>query len=88
LRRNFPAARISILAKPWVSEVFKGNPDIDEVILYEGSGLGYRLRLIRDIRWRGFDLAVLFQNAFEAALIAFLSGIPIRLGYSTITDCP
>jgi len=41
------------------------------------------LRLIRDIRWRGFDLAVLFQNAFEAALIAFLSGIPIRLGYST-----
>lgn len=83
LRRNFPEAKISILAKPWVSEIFKGNPDIDDVILYEESGLGYRLRLIGDIRRRGFDMAVLFQNAFEAALIAFLSGIPIRLGYST-----
>lgn len=83
LRNNFPEARISILAKPWVSEIFKGNPDVDEVILYEGSGIVQRLRLIHGIRMKGFDLAILFQNAFEAALIAFLSGIPLRLGYCT-----
>jgi heptosyltransferase-2 len=83
IRKNFPQATISILAKPWVSEIFKRNPDIDEIILYEGSGLGKRVRLIKGLRDKGFDLAVLFQNAFEAALISFLSGIPIRLGYST-----
>ncbi len=83
LRRNFPGANISILAKPWVSEIFKGNPDIDEVIIYEKTNLGKRLRLIRELRKRRFDMAVLFQNAFEAAIIALLSGIPIRLGYST-----
>jgi len=83
LRKNFPQARISILAKPYVSEVFKYNPDIDEIILYEGSSLGQRLRLINSLRKMGFDLAVLFQNAFEAALIAYLSGISRRLGYST-----
>ena len=32
---------------------------------------------------RQFDLAVLFQNAFEAALIPFLAGVPLRLGYAT-----
>ena len=30
-----------------------------------------------------FDLALLFQNAFEAALIPFLAGVPLRLGYAT-----
>jgi len=29
------------------------------------------------------DLAVLFQNAFEAALIAYLGGIRTRIGYNT-----
>lgn len=79
LRRNFPQATISILARPWVAEVFKENLDIDELILYEGS----KIKVIKELKKGGFDLSVLFQNAFEAALISFLSGIPKRLGYST-----
>ena len=38
---------------------------------------------IREWRRRKFDLAVLFQNAFEAALIPFVAGVPLRLGYAT-----
>ncbi|MBF0530785.1 MAG: lipopolysaccharide heptosyltransferase II [Deltaproteobacteria bacterium] len=44
------------------------------------SGL---LRLSMELKSQECDLAVLFQNAFEAALIAWLSGIPLRLGYNT-----
>jgi heptosyltransferase-2 len=83
LRNNFHNAKISILAKPYVSEVFKENPDIDEIIPYEGLGIRKGFVLINELRKRGFDLTVLFQNAFEAALISFLSGIPVRLGYAT-----
>lgn len=83
LRKNFPMAEISILAKPYVSEIFKENPDIDDIILYKKSGLIERLRFIKKLREKRFDLAVLFQNAFEAALMTFLSRIPIRLGYAT-----
>lgn len=83
LRNNFHKAKISILAKPYVSEVFKENPDIDEIIPYEGLGSKKGFVLINELRKRRFDLAVLFQNAFEAALISFLSGIPVRLGYAT-----
>jgi heptosyltransferase-2 len=37
----------------------------------------------RSLRGRGFELAILLQNAFEAALIARLAGIPRTLGYGT-----
>jgi heptosyltransferase-2 len=30
-----------------------------------------------------FDLAILFQNAFEAALLALLGGVKFRIGYNT-----
>jgi heptosyltransferase-2 len=30
-----------------------------------------------------FDLAIIFQNAFEAALLAYLGGIRFRIGYNT-----
>jgi len=88
LRRNFPQSHIAVLARPWVAALFESRPGIDEVIPYSrGQGffkdLGERIRVIRLIRNRGFDLALLFQNAFEAALLAFLGGVPVRVGYNT-----
>ncbi len=87
VRKNFPDADISILAKPWVLPVFLNNPDIDDLLLYDTSGIHNGLfgkaRLSKALRKREFDLAILFQNAFEAAVLAFLAGIPNRLGYNT-----
>ncbi|MBF0467372.1 MAG: lipopolysaccharide heptosyltransferase II [Desulfamplus sp.] len=87
IRKNYPDAHIVLLAKPWVIPVFDHNPHIDEIMVYENSsrhtkGLG-TLRLARDIRLQRFDIAILMQNAFEAALICFLAGIPVRIGYNT-----
>jgi heptosyltransferase-2 len=81
IRSHFPRARISVLAKPWVAPVFTGSPDVDEVILYEETGIAAAVRVARKLRRRRFDAAFLLQHAFEAALIAFLAGIPIRIGY-------
>ncbi|MDD2389372.1 MAG: lipopolysaccharide heptosyltransferase II [Desulfobacterales bacterium] len=87
IRNDFPLARITLLAKPWVAPVFHHCPYIDHIMIYEASGrhkgVPGVLRLSRDMRKNRFDLAVLFQNAFEAALLAFLAGIPARLGYKT-----
>jgi heptosyltransferase-2 len=89
VRKNFPDAEISILAKPWVAPIFYNNPDIDHLLLYDTAGrhMGWvgKVRLSKALRKGKFDLAVLFQNAFEAALLAYLAGIPNRLGYDT--DC-
>lgn len=87
LRKNYPRAHITLLAKPWVIPVYENNPYLDEIMVYDNGGRHTRgmgtLRLARDIRDRGFHLAILMQNAFEAALLAFLAKIPERVGYNT-----
>ena len=85
VRLTFPHAKISILVKPWVAELFKENPLVDQVFLYESPGVHQGLRgkwrLARELKKESFELALLLQNAFEAALISFLAGIPRRAGY-------
>ena len=87
VREGFPDARVVLLARPLVAELFRHHPDVDEVMIYERPGrhegaLG-RLRLAGEVRRRRFDGALLLQNAFDAALIAFLGRIPERAGYPT-----
>ena len=86
LKSAYPQADMTVLAKPWVSPVFSHNPAIKRIIEYDTSvrhrGIYGKWRLVQVIRGYGFDMAVLFQNAFEAALIAFLSRIPVRIGYN------
>lgn len=87
VRRHFPGAGITLLAKPWVTPVFKNSPDIDCVMVYDANGrhagpMGL-WRLSQEIRRRRFDLAISLQNAFEAALLAFLARIPRRMGFTT-----
>jgi heptosyltransferase-2 len=79
LRKRFPQARISILAKPWVAGLYERETFADEVILYDPRK---RREMVRDLRRRRFDCAILLQNALEAALIAFLARIPTRIGYN------
>ena len=87
VRALFPAARIALLVKPSIAELFAGHPACDEIVLYDSrarhAGLSGKWRLSKDLKREGYDLAVLFQNAFEAAFLAWLSGIPRRYGYAT-----
>jgi len=87
VREAYPGARISILVKPWVADLLRISPDVDEVLVYERpgvhAGLGGLLRLVRELKARKFDMAILLQNAIEAAIIAWLARIPVRAGYST-----
>jgi heptosyltransferase-2 len=83
IRKSNPKAQISLLVKPLVAPLFENSPDIDEVILYEDRYHGTigKLRLATMLKRKQFARAILLQNAFGAALIAFLAGIPERIGY-------
>lgn len=87
IRHNFPEARISLLVVPWVMDLFLHNPHIDEVIPYfrdgRHKGLQGKRVLLRELKGRQFDLSILLQNAFEAALLAWGARIPRRAGYNT-----
>ncbi len=87
LRSAFPKARLKLLARPLVAELLANHPCLDEILVYENSGrhagmLG-KFRLAAELRQHRFDLAILLQNAFDAAIITWLAGIPRRLGYRT-----
>ncbi len=85
IRRGFPRAHITLMVLPWVSGIYEDCELVDEVLLYDRQekhrGFGGRLKLIQQLRARKFEAIVLFQNAFEAALLANLAKIPLRIGY-------
>lgn len=87
IRENFPESEITILVHPWVSDVFRYSPRVDRLLLYEKKGRHQGLRgmwnLAEELRLERFDCAILLQNAFEAAVIALVAGIPVRGGYTT-----
>jgi heptosyltransferase-2 len=87
LSKNFPAASLTVLARPWVAAVFRHHPAVNELLEYDPAGPdrgpGGFLRTARKIRASRFDLAVLFQYAFGAGLMVWLAGVPERLGHAT-----
>ncbi|MBW6519455.1 MAG: lipopolysaccharide heptosyltransferase II [Desulfoarculaceae bacterium] len=86
IRKNFPNAEITMLAMPWVADIFRLSPDVDKVLVYDKKDLypgrikGV-LKLANHLRQYRFDAAILLQNAFEAAFIVWKAGIPLRAGY-------
>jgi heptosyltransferase-2 len=87
LRNRYPQARIGVLARPWVAPVFSAHPAVDEVIPLvvrrAAQSLLDRIALAKSLRESRFDLALLFPNSFDSALMARLAGIPERVGYDT-----
>jgi heptosyltransferase-2 len=87
LRKRFPCAHIAVLAKPWVAQLYGREPFCDELIPYEAPpgwrGAGRKWSIASSLRGRRFDAAVLLPNAFEAAALVRLAGIPTRIGYNS-----
>ena len=46
IRHNFPGARISMLAKPWVASVFAHSPHVDDIIVYDANGNNLRFYFV------------------------------------------
>jgi len=83
LRRVLPEAEITLVVRPGAKGIFADADFIDQLLIYDRRSGFSVVSQVREWRQRHFDLAVLFQNAFEAALIPFLAGVPLRLGYAT-----
>jgi heptosyltransferase II len=86
VRAKFPDAEISIVARPYVADIYRGQGIADELIPYdvngEHRGWSGRQRLVRELHSKKFDCALLLQNAFDAAWLSWRAGIPERIGYA------
>jgi len=85
LRAEFPEAHIDMLVNPLVRELMERNPYLDEVIVYDKRGAQKGVRQMRsmadELRAKQFDTAVILHpNSVRSAVLAFMAGIPERVG--------
>ncbi len=82
IREIFPRALVAVAARPGVADLYARESAIDRVIPYPAQrGFGGRRAFARRLAGERFDGAILLQNAFDAALVAWLAAIPERIGY-------
>jgi lipopolysaccharide heptosyltransferase II len=85
LKKAHPQARISCLAVPRVKDVLQYCPFIDEIIVYDEKGKHWypweKLKLILELRRQKFDAVLLLHRSATRALLTYLAGIPVRVGY-------
>jgi heptosyltransferase II len=86
VRQKFPGAHIAIVARPYVAEIYRDQAICDELIPYDPKG-AHRSRkargeLVSELRAKKFHVALLLQNAFDAAWLAWRAKIPQRIGYA------
>ncbi len=86
VRSRFPESHIAIVARPYVADIYRDQQVCDQFIPYDPQaaqrGISGRERLTKELRAQKFDVALLLQNAFDAAWLAWRAGIPQRIGYA------
>jgi heptosyltransferase II len=85
LRTADPKGALAVLARPWVAELYRLLPEVDDVLLDESKGpdadAKARESLALQIRDGRFDRAVVLPTSFETAWTLARAGVPERIGY-------
>ncbi|MDD3087146.1 MAG: lipopolysaccharide heptosyltransferase II [Candidatus Omnitrophica bacterium] len=85
LRDNYPHAFIAVMVSPYSKEIVDENPYLDEVVLYDKDakekGWFSSIKFARKLSRSKFDLAIILHPTNRVHLIAYLAGIPKRIGY-------
>ena len=86
LHERYPQAHITVLARPWVADLYGRESFCGAVLPYTcargARDLAAKWRLAGELRRMHFDCAILLQNAFEAAALVWMAGIPRRIGFN------
>jgi heptosyltransferase-2 len=86
LRDNFPSSYIAMMVNPVTQELVRGNPYLDEVIVYDKRGrhksILQSIKFAFDLRKKKFDLAIILHSTNRVNIITFLAGIKHRIGYA------
>lgn len=86
LRTHLAGASITFLMRPYVREITAGGDWNDEALYWPASrgvrSLSDLRGLIRAVRARAFDAALLLTNSFRSALATWLARVPRRVGYA------
>ncbi|MDP2939242.1 MAG: lipopolysaccharide heptosyltransferase II [Candidatus Omnitrophota bacterium] len=87
IKKAYPNCHLACMILPRVREVLEGNPNVDELIIFDEKGkhlrIAPRIKFILELRRKRFDIVFLFHRSLTRTLITFFAGIPKRVGYAT-----
>ena len=81
----YPHARIDVVVIPAAANVLETHPAINELIVYDkrirDSGIKGFCDILARIKKSAYDLAIVPHRSFRSALLIWLAGIPLRIGF-------
>lgn len=86
LKGQYPNAAIDVLVEPRAKAAYRVCKNVDEVLLFDykdRNSLADYLNLLGIIRDREYDAALSVVNRWTVALLLWLNGIPVRIGYQS-----
>lgn len=87
VREKYSKAYIAILTHPRCYEILEGNPNIDEIIIYDEKkqhrNILRRFSIVSYLRSKRFDAAFILRKSLSRTLLLLFSKIPIRAGYKS-----
>jgi len=85
MRDSYPDAHIAFMVRPYAEALIDGNPYLDEVIIYDKYGKDKSflntIKFAFGLKKKKFDLAIMLHPTNRVHIMAFLAGIPKRIGY-------
>lgn len=80
LKRHFPNEPLTFVTNQQVSLLLSMVPEVAMTLTY-GRSPSELLHLVRQVRALRFRMALVLNPAFRGALLAWLAGIPVRIGF-------
>lgn len=85
LRAAYPFAYIAMMVRPYAKDILEGNPDLDQIILYDRDGKHKSwqrsFKFARNLKKKRFDVAIVLHPTNRAHIVTFFAGIKKRIGY-------
>lgn len=82
----FPEAKIVVITRPQTEDIFRPMKEVSQIILNDKKGLNKIAgvwKTAKAIRQTNADIILVPHRSFRSALIAWLSGVPVRIGFTS-----
>lgn len=79
IKKQYPTASIDVFTESQVTAIYQFNPNISQIFSYPKKS--FWLSALKGLKRGGYNVCIINHNALKYALLPFLAGIPVRVGY-------
>ena len=82
----FPDTKIVVITRPQTEDIFRPMKEVSEIILNDKKGWNKIVgvwKTAQAIKRSGIDILLVPHRSFRSALIAWLSRVPVRIGFTS-----